>query len=225
MQSLLPRDGATGDPQPRDRGACLGPAAVGAARAVARRCALCVRAGRSTTACARSCSWPPRWRASCCPIRPPCRPREQVSWHDAGGAASASSGTARPCSAPWLFDLVSTLFGGVSALLPIYARDILEIGPWGAGILRSAPALGGLDRGRSAQRAFRCGDRAALHAVVGFAIYGAATIVFGMSSNLSPLDRLPLMVIGSGDMLSSVVRQTLIQMTDARRDARPRLRR
>jgi len=40
------------------------------------------------------------------------------------------------------FDLIATLFGGVNALLPIYARDILVIGPWGAGLLRSAPALG-----------------------------------------------------------------------------------
>jgi MFS family permease len=110
-----------------------------------------------------------------------------------------------------LLDLVSTLFGGVNALLPIYARDILEVGAWGAGVLRSAPALGALIAAAVLARSpvRRSGG---IYIFVGFAVVGAATIVFGLSDNLF-LSIVALMVIGSGDMLSSVVRQTLILVT------------
>jgi MFS family permease len=110
-----------------------------------------------------------------------------------------------------LLDLVSTLFGGVNALLPIYARDILEVGAWGAGVLRSAPALGALIAAAVLARSpvRRSGGVSML---AGFALVGAATIVFGLSDNLY-LSIAALMVMGSGDMLSSVVRQTLILVT------------
>ncbi|HEY6255197.1 MAG TPA: MFS transporter [Xanthobacteraceae bacterium] len=110
-----------------------------------------------------------------------------------------------------LLDLVSTLFGGVNAVLPIYARDILDVGAWGAGVLRSAPALGALVAAAVLTRApvRRAGGT---YLLAGFAVVGAATIVFGLSSNLL-LSVAALMVMGSGDMLSSVVRQTLILVT------------
>jgi MFS family permease len=110
-----------------------------------------------------------------------------------------------------LLDLVSTLFGGVNALLPIYARDILEVGAWGAGVLRSAPALGALIAAAVLARSpvRRSGG---IYMFVGFAVVGAATIVFGLSDNLL-LSIAALMVMGCGDMLSSVVRQTLILVT------------
>jgi MFS family permease len=110
-----------------------------------------------------------------------------------------------------LLDLVSTLFGGVSALLPIYARDILDVGAWGAGVLRSAPALGGLLAAAVLARhpVRRAGG---IYLLAGFGLVGAATIVFGVSQNLF-LSIAALMVMGSGDMLSSVVRQTLILVT------------
>jgi len=110
-----------------------------------------------------------------------------------------------------LLDLVSTLFGTVNALLPIYARDILDVGAWGAGVLRSAPALGGLFAAAVLTRApvRRAGG---LFMFAGFALVGTATIVFGMSTNLF-LSIAALTVMGSGDMLSSVVRQTLIMVT------------
>jgi MFS family permease len=110
-----------------------------------------------------------------------------------------------------LLDLVSTLFGGVNALLPIYARDILEVGAWGAGVLRSAPALGALIAAAVLARSpvRRSGGT---YMLAGFAVVGAATIVFGLSDNLF-LSVAALMVMGSGDMLSSVVRQTLILVT------------
>ncbi len=110
-----------------------------------------------------------------------------------------------------LLDLVSTLFGGVNALLPIYARDILEVGAWGAGVLRSAPALGALIAAAILARS-PVRRSAGIYIFVGFAIVGAATIVFGLSDNLF-LSIAALMVMGSGDMLSSVVRQTLILVT------------
>src|SRR5258707_2817284 len=110
-----------------------------------------------------------------------------------------------------LLDLVSTLFGGVNALLRIYARDILEVGAWGAGVLRSAPALGALIAAAVLARSpvRRSGG---IYMLAGFAVVGAATIVFGLSDNLF-LSIAALMVMGSGDMLSSVVRQTLILVT------------
>ncbi len=110
-----------------------------------------------------------------------------------------------------LLDLVSTLFGGVNALLPIYARDILDVGAWGAGVLRSAPALGALLAAAILTRSpvRRSGG---LVLFAGFALVGIATIVFGVSTNLF-LSVAALMVMGSGDMLSSVVRQTLILVT------------
>jgi MFS family permease len=110
-----------------------------------------------------------------------------------------------------LLDLVSTLFGTVNALLPIYARDILDVGAWGAGVLRSAPALGGLLAAAVLTRVpvRRAGG---LFMFAGFALVGMATIVFGMSTNLF-LSITALTVMGSGDMLSSVVRQTLIIVT------------
>jgi MFS family permease len=110
-----------------------------------------------------------------------------------------------------LLDLVSTLFGGVNALLPIYARDILDVGAWGAGVLRSAPALGALMAAAVLARS-PVRRSAGIYMFVGFAVVGAATIVFGLSNNLF-LSIAALMVMGSGDMLSSVVRQTLILVT------------
>lgn len=113
--------------------------------------------------------------------------------------------------AAMLLDLVSTLFGGVSALLPIYAHDILNVGSWGVGTLRSATALGGLIV--AAVLARRPVRRAGgIYLLVGFGLVGASTIVFGLSQNLF-VSIGALMVMGSGDMLSSVVRQTLILVT------------
>jgi MFS family permease len=109
------------------------------------------------------------------------------------------------------FDLIATLFGGVNALLPIYARDILVIGPWGAGLLRSAPALGAvLTAAILARFPVQRGGGPLIYA--GFAIFGVAVISFGLSTNVV-LSILALMLLGVGDMLSTVVRQTVVQMS------------
>jgi len=109
------------------------------------------------------------------------------------------------------FDLIATLFGSVNALLPIYARDILVIGPIGAGILRSAPAVGALLTAAVLTRlpVTRNGGR---FIYVGFALYGLGVMVFGLSTNVA-LSIAALLVLGVGDILSSVVRQTIVQIT------------
>ncbi len=136
--------------------------------------------------------------------------RGEVSW-DTLLAGFRFIGGHQSVLGAMLLDLVSTLFSGVSALLPIYARDILDVGAWGAGVLRSAPALGALIA--AAVLARRPVKRAGgIYLFVGFGLVGAATIVFGVSENLF-LSIAALMVMGSGDMLSSVVRQTLILVT------------
>jgi MFS family permease len=117
----------------------------------------------------------------------------------------------QPVLGAMLFDLVATLFGGVTALLPIYARDILDIGPWGAGVLRSAPAFGALLTAAVLTRIpIRRGAGNLMFA--GFALYGLAVIVFGLSTNVA-LSVISLILIGTGDMLSSVIRNTLVQVT------------
>jgi MFS family permease len=110
-----------------------------------------------------------------------------------------------------LFEFAAALFGSASALFPLYARDILETGAWGAGVLRSAPALGALIAAAYLARIpIRRAGGTWLYA--GFALTGVAIIVFGLSSNLV-LSVAALMVVGIGDMLSTVIRQTLIQVT------------
>jgi MFS family permease len=142
---------------------------------------------------------------------PPGPPAQtKVSW-DTLLAGFRFIGSCQAVLGAMLLDLVATLFGGVNALLPIYARDILEVGAWGAGVLRSAPALGALIAAAVLARSpvRRSGG---IYMFAGFAVVGAATIVFGLSANLY-LSIAALMVMGSGDMLSSVVRQTLILVT------------
>jgi MFS family permease len=109
-----------------------------------------------------------------------------------------------------LFEFTASLFGSVQALLPLYARDILETGAWGAGILRSATALGALLAAAVLAR-FPVKSNGGLWLFVGFAVFGAATIVFGLSTNLL-LSVAALTLLGMGDLVTTVIRQTLIQM-------------
>jgi hypothetical protein len=109
-----------------------------------------------------------------------------------------------------LFEFAAALFGSVSALFPIYARDILQVGAWGAGVLRSAPAVGALLAAAVLTR-FPIRRSGGIWLYCGFALTGAAAIVFGLSTNIL-LSIAALMVSGLGDMLSTVVRQILIQV-------------
>jgi MFS family permease len=107
-------------------------------------------------------------------------------------------------------DLVAVLLGGATALLPVFARDVLDIGPWGLGALRSAAGAGALAMSiylvRNPVR-----DHAGRAMFSGVIVYGLAIIVFGLSETLW-LSVLALMVMGAADMVSVFVRQTLIQL-------------
>lgn len=107
-------------------------------------------------------------------------------------------------------DLFAVLLGGATALLPIYAKDVLDTGPWGLGLLRAAPAMGALLMAAVITRApieRKIGSRM----FVSVAIYGVAILVFAVSSNFV-LSMVALAVSGAADMVSIVVRQTLVQL-------------
>jgi MFS family permease len=107
-------------------------------------------------------------------------------------------------------DLFVVLLGGATALLPIFAHDLLRTGPQGLGALRSAPALGAL--AVSIWMTFRpVLRRPGVLMFIGVAIYGSATIVFGLSRSL-PLSLAALMVVGASDMVSVVIRSSMLQL-------------
>lgn len=107
-------------------------------------------------------------------------------------------------------DLFATLLGGATALLPIYARDILDAGPWGLGLLRSAPAVGAvLVSAYLVKAPFTRGVGRIMLASI--ATFGVATIVFGLSRSL-PLSLAALVVMGAADMVSVVIRLSLVQL-------------
>ncbi len=107
-------------------------------------------------------------------------------------------------------DLFAVLLGGATALLPIFARDILQVGPTGLGLLRSAPAVGAVTMALTLAYfpLNRYAGRRMLQAV---ATFGLATIGFGLSTHLY-LSLACLFVLGASDMISVYVRQTLVQI-------------
>ncbi|HWJ46085.1 MAG TPA: MFS transporter [Candidatus Udaeobacter sp.] len=104
-------------------------------------------------------------------------------------------------------DLFAVMLGGAVALLPVYAREILHTGPWGLGLLRTAPGAGAALmaivlahwplRGKSGPRL--------LWAVAGFGVF---TIIFGLSRNLT-VSLIALVLLGASDMISVIIRATL----------------
>ena len=107
-------------------------------------------------------------------------------------------------------DLFAVLLGGATALLPMFAKDILHVGPWGLGLLRAAPAAG----------AFVCSvvltrwpldRRVGRTMLLSVAVYGVCMLVFGLSTDFM-LSMGALAVSGAADMVSVVVRQTLVQI-------------
>lgn len=107
-------------------------------------------------------------------------------------------------------DLFAVLLGGAVALLPVYAREILHTGPWGLGLLRTAPGVGAAFmalllahrplRGRSGPTL--------LWAVAGFGVF---TIIFGLSRSLT-VSLVALVLLGASDMVSVIIRATLTQL-------------
>jgi MFS family permease len=107
-------------------------------------------------------------------------------------------------------DLFAVLLSGASALLPVYARDILELGPWGLGLLRSAPAVGAICVAIwLAGHPIR--DRAGVIMLGFVALFGAITVLFGLST-ITWLSIVALAFLGAADMISVYVRETLIQL-------------
>ena len=107
-------------------------------------------------------------------------------------------------------DLFVVILAGVTSLLPIFARDILHTGPEGLGLLRSAPAVGAVVVGFALSR-WPIKRHAGLIMLGAVGAFGAATALFGLSRSF-PLSVLALAATGAFDMVSVVVRQTLVQV-------------
>ena len=107
-------------------------------------------------------------------------------------------------------DLFAVLFGGVTALLPIYARDILQAGPFGLGVLRAAPAVGALLTTIVLAR-HTISHRVGLRMFQAVIIFGVATVVFALSHWMW-LSLLALAVLGAADTVSVVIRFSLVQL-------------
>ena len=140
----------------------------------------------------------------------------------------AKAGTLEPLSATTIFtglryiwgkkqilgaislDLFAVLFGGAVALLPVYAREILKTGPWGLGLLRTAPGVGAAVMAvfLAHQPLRKRAGAIMLWCVAGFGIF---TIVFGISRNIV-VSFAALLLVGAMDMVSVIVRATLIQI-------------
>ena len=107
-------------------------------------------------------------------------------------------------------DLFAVLLGGATALMPMFARDILHAGPWGLGFLRAAPAIGALAMAiMLARRPLK--TNVGRRMMIACAVFGFATIAFSLSSNIV-LSIICLAILGAADTVSVVVRSSLVQL-------------
>lgn len=107
-------------------------------------------------------------------------------------------------------DLFAVLLGGAVALLPVYAREILHTGPWGLGLLRTAPGVGAAVMAVAlAHRPLR--GRAGPTLLWSVAGFGICTIIFGVSTSLV-FSLIALICLGAADMISVIIRATLVQL-------------
>lgn len=140
---------------------------------------------------------------------PPDRKREAITFETISAGARFIRQTPEILGAISL-DLFAVILGATAALLPIFARDILGTGPWGLGLLRAAPAVGALSMAVFlAYHPMR--RKAGLKMFGAVGLFGAATIVFGLSDHLM-LSIVSLIVMGASDVVSVVVRQSLVQV-------------
>nr|WP_298165909.1 MFS transporter [uncultured Pseudomonas sp.] len=107
-------------------------------------------------------------------------------------------------------DMVAVLLGGATALLPVFAKDILLTGPWGLGLLRSAPAVGALLMSIWLAR-MPIERRVGPAMLISVAIFGVATIAFGLSTSLW-FSLATLVLLGAADMVSMVIRGAFVQL-------------
>jgi MFS family permease len=109
-----------------------------------------------------------------------------------------------------MLDLFAVLLGGATGLLPVFARDVLKVGPDGFGLLRASPALGAVVVATYlAHRPIR--TRAGIKMLLAVGLYGVMTVVFAFSTWL-PLSVLALAMLGGADMVSVFTRQSLVQI-------------
>src|SRR4051812_24973642 len=107
-------------------------------------------------------------------------------------------------------DLFAVLLGGVTALLPVFARDVFEAGPWALGLLRAAPGAGALAMALALTR-WPIEGKAGKMMFAAVACFGLSTIVFALSGNFI-VALVSLAVLGASDMVSVVIRMTLVQL-------------
>ncbi|SAL48036.1 major facilitator transporter [Caballeronia telluris] len=107
-------------------------------------------------------------------------------------------------------DLFAVLLGGATALLPVFAHDILHAGPWALGVMRAAPAAGAL-AGAIWLAHFPLKQRAGTALFGGVIAFGIATVLFGLSRNLV-VSLVALAALGASDVISVVVRTSLVQL-------------
>ena len=107
-------------------------------------------------------------------------------------------------------DLFAVLLGGVTALLPVFARDVFDAGPWALGLMRAAPGVGALGMALALTRWPIAGGAGKMMfaAIAGF---GLSTLVFALSNNFI-VALVALAVLGASDMVSVVIRMTLVQL-------------
>jgi MFS family permease len=107
-------------------------------------------------------------------------------------------------------DLFAVLLGGATALMPVFAAEILTLGPFGLGMLRAAPGVGAIAMALYLA-AFPIRSRSGIKMFAGVAVFGAATVIFGLS-HTAWLSIAALALMGAGDMISVYVRETLIAL-------------
>ncbi len=94
--------------------------------------------------------------------------------------------------------------------MPIFARDVFHVGSWGLGLLRSMPAIGAVSMAVVLAHSSLLARRSGLRMLQAVGVFGLATVGFGLSTNFG-LTLLLLAILGAADMISVVVRQTLVQ--------------
>jgi MFS family permease len=107
-------------------------------------------------------------------------------------------------------DLFAVLLGGATAMLPVYARDILFAGPWALGLLRTAPAVGAVAMSLYLAR-FPLKRHVGVTMLWAVAVFGVATVVFALSTNIA-LSITMLVLLGASDTISVVIRSSLVQL-------------
>ena len=107
-------------------------------------------------------------------------------------------------------DLFVVLLGGATALMPIFAQDILQTGPWGLGLMRTAPAVGAIIVSMI-MAYFPLHKAVGLKLFAALAIFGLATMVFALSTNLI-VSLIALAFVGGSDVISMVIRSSLVQL-------------